>query len=542
VFDHGDGQEESMREARLHAGIPINPVYGPEDVAGLDFERDIGRPGQYPFTRGIHPQMYRDRLWTMRQYIGFGTPDETNARFKYLMAHGQDALNVAFDLPTQLGLDSDDPRAEGEVGRVGMAIDTLADMEEAFDGIPLDRVSVSLTINGMAAPITAMYFAVAEKQGVARERVVTTPQNDILKEFIARGTWIYPVAPSLRLVGDLIEFSARNFPRSNPVSVCGYHIREAGCTTAQEMAYGLAIAAAYVELMLARGMTVDEFAPRVSFNFTCWGKIFEEVAKFRAGRRLYARMLRDRFGATNPRSWMFRSLIGGGGSAFTMQEPENNIVRGAYIALAAALSGAQTMALPTFDEAYTIPSPKAQLLALRTMQICAEESGATDTADPLAGSYYVEAITNAMEEKIQEELAHVERMGGIVEAVKSGAIQAEVARQAYLFEQRLASGEVAKVAVNCYVGEGAAAPDEEVELYAFDARVAEAQVEKLARIRRDRDGAAVDGVLGRLRDEARGSGNLMPVIMEAVKAYATLGEIARAMKDVFGEYKEPVKF
>ncbi|HEY3065815.1 MAG TPA: methylmalonyl-CoA mutase family protein [Methylomirabilota bacterium] len=531
-----------MREAKLHAGIPIKPVYGPEDVAGLDFERDIGRPGQYPFTRGIHPHMYRDRLWTMRQYIGFGTPAETNARFKYLMAHGQDALNVAFDLPTQLGLDSDDPRAEGEVGRVGMAIDTLADMEEAFDGIPLDRVSVSLTINGMAAPITAMYFAVAEKQGAARERVVTTPQNDILKEFIARGTWIYPVEPSLRLVGDLIEFSARNFPRSNPVSVCGYHIREAGCTTAQEMAYGLAIAAAYVELMLARDMSVDEFAPRVSFNFTCWGKIFEEVAKFRAGRRLYARMLRERFGATNPRSWMFRSLIGGGGSAFAVQEPENNIVRGAYIALAAALSGAQTMALPTFDEAYTIPSPKAQLLALRTMQICAEESGATDTADPLAGSYYVEAITTAMEEKIKEELAHVERMGGIVEAVKSGALQAEVARQAYLFEQRLASGEVAKVAVNCYVGEGAAPPDAEVELYAFDARVAEAQVAKLARVRRERDGGAVDRVLHRLRDEARGPANLMPVIMEAVKAYATLGEIARAMKDVFGEHKEPVKF
>jgi methylmalonyl-CoA mutase, N-terminal domain len=263
-----------MRDVTLHAGIPVKPVYGPEDLAGRDVERDIGQPGAYPFTRGIHPHMYRDRLWTMRQYIGFGTPAETNARFKYLMAHGQDALNVAFDLPTQLGLDSDDPRAEGEVGRVGMAIDTLADMEDAFAGIPLDRVSVSLTINGMAAPITAMYYAVAEQQGAAAERVVTTPQNDILKEFIARGTWIYPVDASLRLVGDLIEFSARRYPRSNPVSVCGYHIREAGCTTAQEMAYGLAIAAAYVEMMLARGMAVDDFAPRISFNFTCWGKIF----------------------------------------------------------------------------------------------------------------------------------------------------------------------------------------------------------------------------------------------------------------------------
>jgi methylmalonyl-CoA mutase N-terminal domain/subunit len=529
-----------MKDVRLHAGIPVKPVYGPEDLAGRDPERDLGRPGEYPYTRGIHKSMYRDRLWTMRQYVGFGTPEETNARFKYLMAHGQDALNVAFDLPTQLGLDSDDPRADGEVGRVGMAIDTLADMEDAFAGIPLDRVSVSLTINGMAAPITAMYYAVADTQGAAADRVVTTPQNDILKEFVARGTWIYPVEPSLRLVGDLIEFSARRYPRSNPVSVCGYHIREAGCTTAQEMAYGLAIAGAYVELMLRRGMDVDEFAPRISFNFTAWGKIFEEVAKFRAGRRLYARMLRERFGAKNPRSWMFRSLIGGGGSAFTMQEPENNIVRGAYIALAGALSGAQTMALPTYDEAYTIPSPKAQLIALRTMQICAEESGAADTADPLAGSYYVEALTNEMETKILEELAAVERMGGIVEAVKSGALQAEVARQAYLFEQGMVSGAIPKVAVNCHVGDQPVEADRAVELYAFDAQVAATQVAKLARVRRERDDRAVRAALSRLTDEARGTGNLMPAILESVKAYATLGEINRAMKDVFGQYQEPV--
>jgi methylmalonyl-CoA mutase N-terminal domain/subunit len=531
-----------MREVTLHAGIPVKAVYGPEDLAGRDPARDIGEPGEYPYTRGIHRHMYRDRLWTMRQYIGFGTPEETNARFRYLMAHGQDALNVAFDLPTQLGLDSDDPRAEGEVGRVGMAIDTLADMEAAFAGIPLDRVSVSLTINGMAAPITAMYYAVAERQGAAADRVVTTPQNDILKEFVARGTWIYPVEPSLRLVGDLIEFSARHYPRSNPVSVCGYHIREAGCTTAQEMAYGLAIAAAYIELMLARGMDVDEFAPRISFNFTAWGKIFEEVAKFRAGRRLYARMLRERFGARNPKSWMFRSLIGGGGSAFTVQEPENNIVRGAYIALAGALSGAQTMALPTYDEAYTIPSPKAQLIALRTMQICAEESGAADTVDPLAGSYYVEAITNEMEAKILEELAAVDGMGGIVEAVTSGALQAEVARQAYRFEQAMASGAIPRVAVNCHVGDQPAAADQDVELYAFDPRVAEHQLAKLARVRRERDDGAAQAALRRLADEARGPVNLMLPILDAVKAYATLGEVCQAMKRVFGEHKEPVRW
>ncbi len=531
-----------MKDLRLHAGMPIKPVYGPEDLAGREFDRDIGRPGEYPYTRGIHKHMYRDRLWTMRQYIGFGTPVETNERFKYLMAHGQDALNVAFDLPTQLGLDSDDPRADGEVGRVGMSIDTLADMEAAFAGIPLDRVSVSLTINGMAAPITAMYYAVAEKQGATAERVVTTPQNDILKEFIARGTWIYPVEPSLRLVGDLIEFSAKRYPRSNPVSVCGYHIREAGCTTAQEMAYGLCIAAAYVDLMTRRGIDVDEFAPRISFNFTAWGTIFEEVAKFRAGRRLYARMLRERFGAKSPKSWMFRTLIGGGGSAFVVQEPENNIVRGAYIALAAALGGAQTMALPTYDEAYTIPSAKAQLLALRTMQICAEESGAADTVDPLAGSYYVEALTNAMEDQILAEMAAVDRMGGIVDAVKTGALQAEVARQAYLFEQKLASGEIPKVAVNCHVGEAAAEADRDVALYAFDPGVAATQVAGLARVRAGRDDRAARAALRRLSDAARGSTNLMEPIMEAVKAYATLGEINRAMKDVFGEHKEAVRW
>src|SRR3989454_1079337 len=534
--------DKNPRDVVLHAGIPVKAVYGPEDLERFDPARDLGAPGEFPFTRGIHPEMYRARVWTMRQYVGFGTPRESNARFKYLMARGQDALNVAFDLPTQLGLDSDDPRAEGEVGRVGMAIDSLSDMEEAFDGIATDRVSVSLTINSMAAVIQAMYLVVAEKQGVGWDRIVTTPQNDILKEFIARGTWVYPVEPSLRLVIDLAEFCARRAPRVNPISICGYHIREAGCTTAQEMAYGLCIAAAYTELLRARGLATDDFAPRLSFNFTCWGKLFEEVAKFRAGRRLYARMMKERFGAENPRSTMFRSLIGGGGSAFTAEEPENNIVRGAYLALTAALSGAQTMALPTYDEAYTIPSSKAQLIALRTMQICAEESGAADTVDPLAGSYYVEALTSAMEKRILEELAHVERMGGIVEAVRSGAIQAEVARQAYLFEQRMVSGEILKVAVNCHVGDRPVEADRDVELYSFDPRATEAQVAKLARIRGDRDDGAVTAALGRLADESRGRANLIYPITEAVKAYATLVEIARAMRDVFGEHKEAVKF
>jgi len=535
-------KEKKITDVVLHSGIPVKPVYGPGDLAGFDPARELGAPGEYPFTRGIHPEMYRARVWTMRQYVGFGTPGETNGRFKYLMAHGQDALNVAFDLPTQLGLDSDDPRAAGEVGRVGMAIDSLADMEEAFDGIAADRVSVSFTINSVAAIIQAMYMVVAEKQGIGWDRIVTTPQNDILKEFVARGTWVYPVEPSLRLVADLAEFCARRAPRVNPISVCGYHIREAGCTPAQEMAYGLAIVAAYTELLLRRGLDVDDFAPRLSFNFTCWGKIFEEVAKFRAGRRLYARMMKERFGARNPKSMMFRSLIGGGGSAFTVQEPENNIVRGAYLALTAALSGAQTMALPTYDEAYTIPSSKAQLIALRTMQICAEESGVADTVDPLGGSYYVEALTTEMEQKILEEMAHVETLGGIVEAVKSGAIQAEVARQAYLFEQKLLSGEISKVGVNRHVAPDAESQGRDLELYRVDPRAAEAQLAKLERLRRERDPRAVSRALSRLRDEARGPGNLMEPILDAVRAYATLGEMAGALKDVFGEHKEPVRF
>jgi methylmalonyl-CoA mutase, N-terminal domain len=535
--------EKKLRDATYLDGIEVKPVYGPADVADLDYARDLGDPGEYPFTRGIHPHMYRSRVWTMRQYIGFGTPAETNARFKYLMAHGQDALNVAFDLPTQLGLDSDDPRAEGEVGRVGMAIDSLLDMEEAFDGIAADRISISFTINSMAAFIQAMFLVVAEKQGVAWDRVVTTPQNDILKEFVARGTWVYPVDPSLRLVCDIAEFCARHAPKVNPISVCGYHIREAGCTPAQEMAYGLLIVAAYADLLVKRGLSVDEFAPRLSFNFTAWGRVFEEVAKFRAGRRLYARLMKERFGAQNPRSMMFRTLIGGGGSGFTVQEPENNIVRGAYYSLAAALSGCQTSALPTYDEAYTIPSPKAQLIALRTMQICAEETGVADTVDPLAGSYFVEALTNEMEARIRAEMERVERMGGIVEGVKSGAIQTEVARQAYRFEQMMLSGEYPKVGVNRHVAPDAGREaSDALELYAFDPRVAEAQVARLQQLRREREQGAVDRTLARLRDAARGKENLMPPILEAVRAYATLGEMAGAFRDVWGEHKEPTAF
>jgi len=486
--------------------------------------------------------MYREKLWTMRTYTGFRTPRVTNEWNRRLLAEeGVTGLSVALDLPTQMGYDSDHPEWRPEVGRVGVAIDSLADFEVLFDGIPLDQVSTSFTINAPAFLFLALYQVAGERQGVAPAVLRPIVQNDILKEFFARGACVFPVEPSLRLVADTFEYCSGAMPRANPISVCGYHIREAGCTPAQEMAYGLLIVGAYTDLLVRRGLDVDEFAPRLSFNFTAWGRLFEEVAKFRAGRRLYARMMKERFGAKNPKSMMFRSLIGGGGSGFTVQEPENNIVRGAYFALAAALSGAQTMALPTYDEAYTIPSPKAQLLALRTMQICAEETGVADTVDPLAGSYFVEALTDQMEAKIREEMAKVERMGGVVEAVKSGAIQAEVARQAYRFEQLLLSGEYPKVGVNRHVAPDAAR-ESTLELYAFDPNVAEAQVTKLARLRRGRDAGAVARALDRLRDEARGTENLMPAILEAVRHYATLGEMAGALREVWGEHKEPLVF
>ena len=533
--------EKKPRDVRYLDGIEIRPVYGPADLGSFDYARDLGDPGDYPFTRGIHPHMYRARPFTMRQYIGFGTPAETNARFKYLMAHGQDALNVAFDLPTQLGLDSDDPRAEGEVGRVGMAVDSLLDMEEAFEGIAADRVSISFTINSMAAFIQAMFLVVAEKQGVAWDRVVTTPQNDILKEFIARGTWVYPVdpvaAPCLR--HRRVLRAARAEGQSHlgvrlPHPRGRMHARAGDGLRAPHRRRGHARAPGPADRRVR--------APSV-VQLHGLGRLFEEVAKFRAGRRLYARMMKERFGARNPRSMMFRSLIGGGGSGFTVQEPENNIVRGAYYILAAALSGCQTSALPTYDEAYTIPSPKAQLIALRTMQICAEETGVADTVDPLAGSYFVESLTNEMEARIQAEIDRVERMGGIVEAVKAGTIQAEVARQAYRFEQMMLSGEYPKVGVNRHVAADATREaSDTLELYAFDPKAAEAQVARLRRLRRERDQTAVDRTLAQLRAVARGGENLMPPILEAVRAYATLGEMAAALRDVWGEHKEPTGF
>jgi len=530
---------EAIKEVILESGIRVKPVYTPEDIAGLDYGRDLGPPGEYPFTRGIHPLMYRSRPWTIRQYAGFGTPEETNGRFKFLIANGQTGLNVAFDLPTQMGLDSDDPLAEGEVGRVGMAVDSLRDFEIAFEGIDLARIGTSLTINAVASVALAMYQATAEKFGFPLDRISATPQNDILKEMIGRGMWIFPVDAGIRLIGDTIEYSCKVLPRSYPVSVCGYHIRESGATPVQEIAYAFAIAVTYIDHVLERGLAIDDFAGRISFNLDIYGNFFEQIAKFRAARRLWARLIKERYGARDPRSWQFRMLAGGGGAGLTKQQPENNIVRGAYYALISALSGTQTQALCSYDEAYTIPSEKAALISLMTNHILLEEMGLRDTADPLAGSYYVEALTNDIEERVRAEMGRVEGMGGMARAVETGWVQREVARQAYQQEKAIQEGRIVKVGVNKYVVDE---PEPNVEMHRYDEEAARRQIARLREVRREREGRRVVQVLKELESAARERTNVMPVLLEAVKAYATVGEITRVFKDVYGEFNEPSIF
>jgi len=407
-------EKDAIQDVILESGIKVKPVYGPEDLSriGFDYRSDLGDPGEFPYTRSIHPLGYRSRNWTTRQYTGFGTPEETNERFKLMIGHGQTGLNVAFDLPTQMGYDSDHPMAEGEVGRVGMAVDSLRDFETAFEGIALDRIGAGLTINAVASVMLAMYQAVAEKAGYARDRISATPQNDILKEIVGRGAWIYPVEPSVRLIGDTIEYSMKELPRCNPVSIAGYHIRESGCTPAQEISYAFMIAFAYIDEVVGRGYRAEDFVGRFTFNLNVFGNLWETVAKFRAARKLWAKLLRERYGVQREKSLFLRGIFGGGGSGMTKQQPENNIVRGAYYALAAALSGAQTTALCSFDEAYTIPTERAALLSLRTFQILMDEIGLRDTVDPLGGSYFIETLTSEMEEKILEEMEKVEKAGG----------------------------------------------------------------------------------------------------------------------------------
>ena len=533
-------EKDAIKEVILQSGIKVRPSYTPEDLEriGFDYEEDLGDPGEFPFTRSLHPSGYRSRNWTTRQYTGFGTPEETNERFKLMISHGQTGLNVAFDLPTQMGYDSDDEMAEGEVGRVGMAVDSLRDFEIAFKDIQLNRIGSGLTINAVASVMLAMYQSMAEKSGYKKTEISATPQNDILKEIVGRGAWIYPVEPAVRLIGDTIEYAMKELPRCNPVSVCGYHIRESGCTPAQEISYALMIAFAYIDNVVARGYKAEEFVGRFSFNLNVFGNIWETVAKFRAARKLWARLLRERYGVQNKKALFLRGIFGGGGSGMTKQQPENNIMRGAYYALAAALSGAQTTALCSFDEAYTIPTERAALLSLRTFQILMDEIGLRDTVDPLGGSYFMETLTKEMEEKILEEMEKIEKVGGMVEAVSTGYVQREVARQAYEFEKKLQEGKITKVGVNKYT-EGV---DMEVELHEYNEEWARLQIERLRELKKDRDNKAVSKSLKGLEGAARDQKNVMPYLVECSKHYATVGEMANVFRDVFGEYVEPSIF
>ena len=529
-----------MKPVVNESGIEIKQIYGPQDVENSGGTEFVGEPGTFPFTRGIHKEMYRRKPWTMRQYAGFGNPVDTNKRFKYLIENGQTGLNVAFDLPTQTGLDSDNILAEGEVGRVGMAVDSLRDMEIAFDGIDLEKITISLTINGSAAILIAMYLAMAEKRGYDVKNLRGTAQNDILKEFIGRGTWVYPVEPSIKLVGDTIEYCAHKAPKYSPVSVCGYHIRESGCNPAEEIAYAFCIAKAYADEVISRGLAIDEFAGRLSYNLNLFGNIFEQVAKFRAGRSLWAKIIKEEYEAKDPRSMWLRMIAGGGGGGLTFEQPEVNIVRGAYYALISALSGTQTMALCSYDEAYTIPTEYSARISLRTMQLLIEEMGLCETVDPMAGSYYMETLTNQMRTKMEEIMADVDAQGGIVEMVKDGRIQAKVSKQAYQMQQDIESGAFPKVGVNCYRIEEE--EEHEVEFHPYNDEDAELQIESLRKVKASRDQSTVVNCLTQLKADADTGNNVMPAIAEAVKAYATVGEMTDTMVEIYGRYEEPIRF
>lgn len=540
VAKYTKDEKDRITDVTLQSGIHVKACYGPEDLeqVGFSYEKDLAAPGQYPFTRGIHAEGFRSRAWTTRQYTGFGTPEESNERFKLMISHGQTGLNVAFDLPTQMGYDSDDPMAEGEVGRVGMAIDSLRDFEIAFKDINLEKIGSGLTINAVASIMLAMYQAVAEKYGFDPKRISATPQNDILKEMIGRGSWIFPVEPAVSLIGDTIEYSMNVLPRTNPVSICGYHIRESGATPAQEIGYAILIANAYIDNVLKRGYDVDDFVGHFSFNLNVFGNIWEQVAKFRAARKLWARNLKEKYGVKKDSNMYLRGLFGGGGYGLTKAQPENNIMRGAYYALSAALAGAQTIALCSYDEAYTIPTPHSAILSLRTLQLLMDEIGLRDTVDPLAGSYFIETITKEMEAKIEEEMEKVEKVGGIVQAVATGYVQRLVSRQAYEYEKGLQSGELKKVGLNIHT-EG---EPMDVELHEYTGESAEKQVAALKQLRRERNDREVQRTLKELETATRAGKNVMPYLVESCKAYATVGEMARVFRDVFGEFQEPALF
>ncbi|RTZ89707.1 MAG: methylmalonyl-CoA mutase [Deltaproteobacteria bacterium] len=525
---------ERKQNFKTTSGIDMERLYTPLDVASMDYMEDLGFPGQYPYTRGVQPTMYRGRFWTMRQYAGFATAEETNKRYKFLLDKGQTGLSVAFDLPTQIGYDSDHPLSSGEVGKVGVAIDSLADMEILFDGIPLDKVSTSMTINATAAMLLAMYIAVAEKQGVDSKILRGTIQNDILKEYAARGTYIYPPKESMRIITDIFAYCKDSLPKWNTISISGYHIREAGSTAVQEVAFTLADGIAYVQAAIDAGLDVDAFASRLSFFFNAHSNFLEEIAKFRAARRMWARIMKERFKAKNPKSLTLRFHTQTAGSTLTAQQPENNIMRVTLQALSAVLGGTQSLHTNSWDEAYALPSEKSVTIALRTQQVIAYETGVADSIDPLGGSYLMEKLTREIEEKAYEYIEKIDEMGGAVKAIEAGFIQREIADSAYQFQMDVEKKERIIVGVNQFRQEEPPLKDvlrisPDVETY---------QVEKLKKVKAQRDNARVDQVLGRLKEAAKGTENLVPVILSAVKAYATLGEIAGALREVFGEYRE----
>ncbi len=517
------------------SGAEVEPLYTPEDVEGLDYERDLGYPGCYPYTRGIHPTMYRGRLWTMRQFSGFGTAEDTNRRYKFLLERGQTGLSVAFDMPTIMGRDSDDPLSEGEVGRCGVAVDSLQDMEVLFSGIPLKDITTSMTINGPAAVLLAFYLCVGEKQGASWKDLGGTIQNDILKEYIAQKSWIFPPRPSMRIITDIMAFCSREVPRWNTISISGYHIREAGSTAVQELAFTLADGFAYVEAGIAAGLDVDSFAPRLSFFFNSHLDFFEEIAKFRAARRIWARHMRERYGAKDPRSWTLRFHTQTAGCSLTAQQPENNIVRTAFEALAAVLGGTQSLHTNSLDETLALPTEKAVQIALRTQQIIAYETGVTNVIDPLGGSYYIEALTERMEREAEEYFRRIEEQGGVLACIENGFFQREIADAAYRYQMELEKGRRIVVGVNRFQD-----PDErlDIEILKIDPEVERRQRERLARLRAERSASEVERTLQALKEGARGDANLMPLIIDCARAYCTEGEIIGALKEVFGEYRE----
>ena len=520
------------------SGLENEPLYTPANVA-IDYERDLGYPGVYPFTRGVYPSMYRGKLWTMRQFAGFGTAEETNARFRYLLEHGQTGLSTAFDMPTLMGYDSDHPRSLGEVGREGVAIDSLDDMETLFAGIPLGDVSTSMTINSPAAMLLAFYVCVGEKQGVPRERLRGTAQTDILKEYIAQKEWIFPPEPSMRLVVDMIEYSARELPLFHPISISGYHIREAGSTAAQELAFTLADGFAYVEACVERGLDVDDFAPRLSFFFNAHLDFFEEIAKYRAARRIWAREMRGRFGAHNPRSWLMRFHTQTAGVSLTAQQPEVNIVRTALEALAAVLGGTQSLHTNSFDEALALPTEDAVRIALRTQQVIAHETGVVNTIDPLGGSYYLEDLTNRLEAEAYDYFERIERLGGVVAAIKDNFFQREIADASFRYQSEVEARERIVVGVNRYELE----EDAQVDILRIDPALERKQVERVRALRARRDSRAVEEALARLSEDAASDGaNLMPSILDASRAYATMGEMCEALRTVWGVWRETPVF